>query len=58
MRPPSASVDPRDEMAHRLDLREIVNAAFAASSIDRGGINDAAPLPDAIDEGSCSQPYS
>jgi hypothetical protein len=47
---PSGSVDPRDEMAHLLDLCEIVNAAFAASSIDRGDINDTAPLPEAIDE--------
>jgi hypothetical protein len=50
MRTPLDSVDPPDEMAHPLDLREIVNAAFAASSIDRGGSNDTAPLPDAIDE--------
>jgi hypothetical protein len=46
----SGSVDPHDEMAHLLDLREIVNVAFAASSIDRGDINDTAPLPEAIDE--------
>jgi len=37
-------------MAHSLDLREIVNAAFAASSIDRGDMNDTAPLPETIDE--------
>ncbi len=50
MHAPSGSVDPRDGMAHSLDLREIVNAAFAASSIDRGDSNYTAPLPEAVDE--------
>lgn len=47
---PSGSVDPRDGSPRALDLREIVNAAFALSAIDRGESNDSAPLPEAIDE--------
>jgi hypothetical protein len=50
MHVPFGSVDPRDGLPGALDLRQIVKAALAGSSIDRAAINDSAALPEAIDE--------
>jgi len=52
MNPSSGSAFPLDNVPpeRHLDLRDLVNAAFAGSSIDREDINEEERLPEAIDE--------